>query len=458
MVKKSKKNHLFFLVLIFITFIIFITFYLTQKSPKSLSLNTKSYPIIDVHMHMYQWDKYGDPPAPNLITGEVPTARSDLEAIDAYLKEMDRYNIVLGVGSGELEMVKKWKNYAPNKFLGGIEFPKYTKPVNQRVEEWLNPDELRELYESGQLDIMGEITAQYAGVSLNDPKLEPYFALAEELDIPVQLHTGFGPPMSPYRGDPDFRMRHGNPLLLEDYLVKYPRLRVYIAHGGYPYIEETIALMLMYQQVYVDVSALNWLFPREEFHAYLQRLFQARLGKRIMYGSDQMIWPDAVGMSIEAIKSAPFLTEEQKQDIFFNNAATFLRLDKEKILESSGIVDDSDTKIVQVIKSPIELRPMSPGANKTVAVNLTLENVKSTAIEVTGFDIDALEETVMLINDQEVKLPEEILADMQPRTVTIELEDGLLKEGENKIKFIFAEAVGGTTGFSIHNLKIILKK
>ncbi len=30
---------------------------------------------------------------------------------------------------------------------------------------------------------MGEITAQYAGIAPNDPKLEPYFALAEELDM-----------------------------------------------------------------------------------------------------------------------------------------------------------------------------------------------------------------------------------------------------------------------------------
>ena len=214
----------------------------------------------------------------------------------------------------------------------------------------------------------------------------------------------------------------------------------------------------MYQQVYVDISAINWLLTPEEFHAYLQRLVQARLGKRIMFGTDQMIWPETVGMSIDAIKSASFLTEEQKQDIFFNNAVTFLRLDKEKILESSGIVDDSDTKIVQVIKSPIELRPATPGDKKTVSVNLQLEDVESTAIQVTGFDIDDLAETVMSINDQEVKLPAEILADMAPKTVTIELEDGLLKEGENIISFLFAEAVGGTTGFSIQNLKLILRK
>jgi len=449
--KKTKK----IIFIIGIIFIISLGFYLIQENTSPF-WKTKSYPIIDAHMHMYQWNKYGDPPPPNLITGEVPAARSDSEAIDAYIGEMEKYNIVLAIGSGEREMVEKWKAHAPNKFLAGIEFPKYTQPVNQRVEEWLDPDELRELYENGELDIMGEITAQYAGVSLNDPKLDPYFALAEELDIPVQLHTGFEPPMSPYRGDSDFRMRHGNPLLLEDYLVKYPRVRVYIAHGGYPFIEETIALMLMYEQVYVDVSAINWLLTEEEFHYYLERLVQARLGKRIMYGSDQMIWPETVGMSIDAIESAPFLTKQQKQDIFFNNAATFFRLDKNKILET-GIVD-LDTKVVQVIRSPIELRPTTPGANKTVSVNLQLKGVKSTAIQVTGFDIDSLEEVVMTINDQEVKLPEEILADMGPRTVTIELEDGLLKEGENTINFLFAEAVGGTTGFSIHNLKILLRR
>lgn len=451
-----RKIILFFLVFIFIAF---IAFYLIQKSPESSSLNTKSYPIIDMHMNAFQWNKYGDPPPPNLITGKVPVARTDSEAIDAYIAEMERHNIVFVVGSGELEMVEKMKSRVPNRFLGGTEFPKYTTPVNKRIEEWPDLDELRRLYESGQLDVMGEITAQYAGVALNDPKLEPYFALAEELDIPVCLHTGFGPPMSPYASDPNFRMRYGNPLPLEDVLVKHPRLRVYIAHGGYPYLEETIALMLMHQQVYVDISALNWLVPREEFHYYLQRLVQARLGKRIMYGSDQMIWPDAVGVGIDAVKSATFLTEEQKQDIFFNNAVTFLRLDKNKFLDSSdGKIDDSDTKTVQVIKSPIVLRPATPGDKKTVSVNLQLDEVKSTAIQVTGFDIDGLAETVMLINGQEVKLPAEILADMAQKTVTIELEEGLLKEGENTITFLFAEAVGGTTGFSIHDLKILLRK
>ena len=63
-----------------------------------------------------------------------------------------------------------------------------------------------------------------------------------------------------------------------------------------------------------------------EFYGHLQRLIEAGFGKRIMWGSDQMVWPWAIDVAIEAIEQAPFLSEEQKRDIFYNNAARFLRL------------------------------------------------------------------------------------------------------------------------------------
>jgi predicted TIM-barrel fold metal-dependent hydrolase len=57
----------------------------------------------------------------------------------------------------------------------------------------------------------------------------------------------------------------------------------------------------------------------------------AGLGKRLMFGSDQMIWPEAIGMAVESIESADFLTDADKRDIFYNNAARFLRLSDEGI-------------------------------------------------------------------------------------------------------------------------------
>jgi dienelactone hydrolase len=73
-------------------------------------------------------------------------------------------------------------------------------------------------------------------------------------------------------------------------------------------------------------KALQLKKVKAEFYTYLKRLVQAGFSKRIMYGSDQMQWPQAIGVSIQAIEAAPFLTKEQKRDIFYNNAVRFFRI------------------------------------------------------------------------------------------------------------------------------------
>jgi hypothetical protein len=40
-----------------------------------------------------------------------------------------------------------------------------------------------------------------------------------------------------------------------------------------------------------------------------------------------MRWPEKIAEGIAAIEQAPFLTERQRRDLLFNNAARFLRLD-----------------------------------------------------------------------------------------------------------------------------------
>lgn len=58
---------------------------------------------------------------------------------------------------------------------------------------------------------------------------------------------------------------------------------------------------------------------------------EAGYGDRVMFGSDQMIWPGIIGPSVQAIEEAPFLTEAQKRDILYHNAARMLRLSPETI-------------------------------------------------------------------------------------------------------------------------------
>jgi predicted TIM-barrel fold metal-dependent hydrolase len=280
----------------------------------------KNLPIIDMHIHAFPAGYMGDLSIPNPITGKPSGAVSDEKLMQATLKEMRRYNIVKAVASGPLEVVNHWKSKEPQRIIGGVHFDEVTSLPDMK--------QLREQFVAGQLGILGELAAQYVGLSLNDSLFEPYLALAEELDIPVGVHTGLGPEGTPYTCCPKFRVTYGNPILLEEVLIRHPKLRLYIMHGGWPYLEGTKAIMAVYPQVYADLAVIDWIIPQKEFHEYLRDLIQAGLGKRLMFGSDQMVWPEAIGMAIDGIESATFLSKEQKRDIFYNNAVRFLKLNE----------------------------------------------------------------------------------------------------------------------------------
>ena len=285
-------------------------------------------PIIDMHIHATGWDHFGNPPPPNALTGKVPTARTDKEFMDATLAELRRYNVVKAIAGGPREHVSRWLAADPGRIIGGTMMaPRFPLPDVKM---------LREDFHAGRLGVLGELGLPYAGVAPNDEQMEPYWALAEELDIPVGLHTGLAPPRTPYTCCPKFRTSLGNPALLEEVLIRHPKLRVYLMHAGYPYLQETIAIMHMYPQVYADLAAIDWLRPRAAFHEYLRALVREGFSKRLMFGSDQMVWPEGIGMAIEGIESATFLTEEQKRDIFYNNAVRFLRLDEKKLARGSS--------------------------------------------------------------------------------------------------------------------------
>lgn len=287
------------------------------------SLGQEQEPIIDMHLHADlppQEIKPGEPapcrPAP--CEGKGHATASHDETLEKTLEMMDRHNIVKAHLSGlDPAILAKWKEAAPDRFIIS---PFVFQPGQPAAED------LRPKIEEGFYLGMGEIATELAGIPPNDPKLEPYFALAEEYNLPTLIHTaGIGPYL------PSFRTNAGNPLLLEDVLVRHPKLRLYVENSGYPFRDEMIAMMSQYPQLYGDVSTITWVIPKSAFYDYLKALVTAGLGKRIMYGTDQMRWPEMIEKGINAIKEADFLTEEQKRDILYNNAARFLEIEQEKM-------------------------------------------------------------------------------------------------------------------------------
>ena len=117
---------------------------------------------------------------------------------------------------------------------------------------------------------------------------------------------------------------------LEEVLVRHPKLRLYVMHAGFPMLDDLLALLYAHPQVHVDTGVIVYTQRREAFYRYLRGIVDAGFGRRVMFGSDQMVWPAAIERSIAVIDEAPFLSEEQKRDILYENAARFLRLGEEE--------------------------------------------------------------------------------------------------------------------------------
>jgi predicted TIM-barrel fold metal-dependent hydrolase len=309
-------------------------------------------PIIDMHMHASSPADFGGPqtvctnrdavqfpavdpsatPSVQLTATcahPLPSAKDAKDNAKRAGEIMRRYNIygVLGVTTGNsaesMANARLWSSLAPNRYWIALDFGDVR---DAKVEEF------EEFVRAGRIQVFAEISPQYDGETANAARLEPFFALAERLDIPVGLHLGEGPPggASVMPGS-KYNPAAGRPLDLEPLLRKHPKLRLYVMHYGSPLVEEMIALLYSHSNVYVDVAQNDWGFPRAHFYRQLQQLVDAGFAKRIMFGSDQMIWPDTIPIAIETITSAPFLTDEQKRDILYNNAARFLQLTPEQI-------------------------------------------------------------------------------------------------------------------------------
>lgn len=247
-----------------------------------------------------------------------PSAKG--EYIKDVIAEMKRLNVT-AVVFGDPKSVQKWRDAGGERVIPGTGFE--SGMGGGRVDVEL----LRKDFTQDGFKVMGEIGLQYEGLSPSDPSVDQYFALAEKLDIPVAIHMGTGGSGRANITSPKFRGSMGNPLLLEELLARHPKLRVQVMHAGYPMIDNMLTLLQANSHVYVDVAGLIWSYPLKEVNRYIERLVDAGFEDRVMFGTDQLLWPGLMAYSISVIQNADYLTPQQKRDVLYNNAARFLRLD-----------------------------------------------------------------------------------------------------------------------------------
>lgn len=150
---------------------------------------------------------------------------------------------------------------------------------------------------------------------VNDPRLYPLYAKAQELGVPVLVHTG----SSVFKGA---RIKYGDPLYLDDVAIDFPDLTILMAHSGRPFwYDHAFWMARQHENVYLEISGL----PAKNLLTYFPRL--ESLAHKVVYGSD---WPGNpfIDRNIEAVRKLP-ISEEIKTKILGENAAMILGLSEE---------------------------------------------------------------------------------------------------------------------------------
>jgi len=288
-----------------------------SATPAHTAAQEGDRPVFDAHVHLSEF------------TGGGRWIESQAAA-DSIKAVFTRAGVRGGVGIASTFDITRWD--LPDGMIRAIGFPcpgghvpNGGPPCFGDAREFPDLAELRSHLASGAVQALGEIYTQYYGISPDDSRMDPYYALAEEFDVPVMIHMWHwnqpgGPPCCP-----DYRISGGDPLDLEKVLTRFPRLRIVVMHAAAPFGRELTILMLRYPNVYADVSGLLLMMGmpplRELAEGYLAEL--APMHSRLLFGSDNAYMIERALASLDQVAA---FTEDQKNDILFDNAARFFRI------------------------------------------------------------------------------------------------------------------------------------
>jgi predicted TIM-barrel fold metal-dependent hydrolase len=247
--------------------------------------------------------------------GDADDALRRRDTLEAAQRRRVERGLVSGIGAASLSRLDAWRGAGRDRVLASIAVPGSAAPAASELAA------VRRARKDGRITAL-EILAQGEGVAPDDARLEPWWSLAEELDLPVSIPLGARSEAAS-GSDPRFRAALGDPLRLEPVLIRHPRVRVCVGGAAWPFADSMSAILAAYPQVFVDTGGIALGVGRAELHAYLERLADAGFGDRILFASGAAE-PAQLARAIEAIESATGLTSEQRRSILHDNAARWL--------------------------------------------------------------------------------------------------------------------------------------
>lgn len=195
---------------------------------------------------------------PQTLFAKLGRTAPKVQEIDDFVAEMDAAGIAYAVCQGrDVESSIGWKvdnehvaelvAAAPDRLIGFAGIDPLKRHQVAAIE--------RAVVELGLRGVMVEPYA--ADLYANDRLLYPIYGACQRLNVPVVVTMGPLP-------IPGARLDHGAPLALDDVANDFPELGIVCAHGGWPWVDEMVAIAYRHPHVYFETSIYHFLPGQED--------------------------------------------------------------------------------------------------------------------------------------------------------------------------------------------------
>jgi uncharacterized protein len=231
--------------------------------------------IVDCHVNIWN-DEHVKPLFYEQLARVRPGSiqmKSDADTLNRVMASIDRaiifslrYHDSLGIDGNDEVTAEAVRKY-PDRFVGFA-------AVDPRRSDCM--ELLRRAVED--LNLKGvKFGPIYNGVPLDDPRLDPVYRYCVERNLPLTMHMGT-------TFTRQFWAELGRPIYVEQLALRYPNLKIIMAHMGHPWYEECAIIVRKQPNVYSEISAIY--YRPWQFYNVMTAIQEYRIGDKVFFGSD----------------------------------------------------------------------------------------------------------------------------------------------------------------------------
>jgi len=171
-----------------------------------------------------------------------------------------------------------------------------------------------------------KLLSMYAGFRPDDPLCDPLWRYATKHKLPVLLHTG-----TTFISQAPLECTL--PRHLDSVAIRFPEVKIIMAHLGHPYEGECVVTIRKHPNVYADISALHYR-PFQLYHS-LMLVQEYGVWNKVLFGTDYPF--TTVNATIEGLHKLndfthgtglPKLNEQAIEEMIYRDSLTILGLNQ----------------------------------------------------------------------------------------------------------------------------------